>query len=37
MLLVGRKGYYWNKGILLGYVDYVRGDKTVSWNKTYKI
>jgi hypothetical protein len=35
MLLSGKKGYYWAKGILLGYVYYMRGDKTASWNRTY--
>ncbi|MGD0494724.1 MAG: hypothetical protein ABSB28_01630 [Candidatus Bathyarchaeia archaeon] len=35
MLVWGKKGYYWTKGILLGYVDYMRGDKTASWRPTY--
>lgn len=35
LLIMGRKGYYWTKGILLGYVDYARGDKTGSWRATY--
>jgi cellulose synthase/poly-beta-1,6-N-acetylglucosamine synthase-like glycosyltransferase len=35
LLISGKKGYYWSKGILLGCVDYVRGDKTSYWKKTY--
>jgi hypothetical protein len=37
MLAAGRNGYYWTKGILLGYVDHVRGDKTGSWDQAYNI
>ncbi len=35
LLVFGKKGYYWNKGILLGFVDYVRGDRASSWVPTY--
>ena len=35
LLLSGKKGYHWAKGILLGYVDCLRGDKTASWKPTY--
>lgn len=35
LLVLGRKGYYWTKGILLGYVDYARGDRTAAWQLTY--
>lgn len=35
MLVSGRKGYYWTKGILLGFVDYVRGDRAASWKRSY--
>jgi cellulose synthase/poly-beta-1,6-N-acetylglucosamine synthase-like glycosyltransferase len=35
LLISGKKGYYWTKGILLGYVDYARGDRTASWKRTY--
>jgi len=35
MLASGRKGFYWMKGILLGYVDYVRGDRTGYWRASY--
>jgi len=35
LLVLGKKGYYWTKGILLGYVDYARGDKAASWQPTY--
>ncbi len=31
LLILGEKGYYWTKGILLGYLDHVRGDKTGYW------
>lgn len=31
LLILGDKGYYWAKGILLGFVDYIRGDRTASW------
>jgi len=31
LLIRGKKGYYWTKGILLGYFDFVRGDKSGSW------
>lgn len=35
LLISGKKGYYWTKGILSGYVDYARGDKGASWQPTY--
>jgi cellulose synthase/poly-beta-1,6-N-acetylglucosamine synthase-like glycosyltransferase len=35
LLLVGKKGLYWMKGILDGFVDYARGDKSASWKPTY--
>ena len=35
LLILGKKGYYWTKGILLGYIDYARGDKTATWQPTY--
>jgi len=35
LLVLGKKGYYWAKGILLGYVDYARGDRTAAWQPTY--
>ncbi len=31
LLVLGKKGYYWTKGILLGFFDYVRGDKGGFW------
>jgi len=31
LLVLGRKGYYWTRGITLGFVDYARGDRTGSW------
>ncbi len=35
LLVLGDKGYYWAKGILLGFVDYVRGDRAATWQPTY--
>lgn len=35
LLILGKKGYYWTKGILLGYVDYARGDRAAAWRRTY--
>lgn len=35
LLISGKKGYYWTKGILLGYVDFIRGDRVGIWQKTY--
>ena len=35
LLVLGKKGYFWMKGILLGLSDYLRGDKTGSWQTTY--
>jgi hypothetical protein len=35
LLVSGKKGYHWAKGILLGFVDYLRGDKAASWKPTY--
>lgn len=34
LLVLGKKGYYWTRGILLGFLDYVRGDKTGAWQPT---
>ena len=31
LLIMGKKGYYWAKGILSGFVDYARGDTSGSW------
>lgn len=31
LLILGVKGYYWARGILRGFVDYLRGDKSASW------
>ena len=36
LLFLGRKGYYFMKGILLGYIDYLRGDRRGYWQTTYK-
>jgi len=35
LLVSGRKGYYWAKGIILGFADYLRGDRAASWKPTY--
>ncbi len=35
LLVLGKRGYYWSKGILLGYFDYLRGDTSSSWRPTY--
>lgn len=35
LLILGKKGYYWMKGILLGLQDYLRGDRTGIWQTTY--
>lgn len=32
LLLTGKKGYYWMKGILLGISDYLRGDVSGVWS-----
>jgi hypothetical protein len=31
LLIRGKKGYYWTKGILLGFLDFIRGDKSGTW------
>jgi cellulose synthase/poly-beta-1,6-N-acetylglucosamine synthase-like glycosyltransferase len=35
LLILGKKGYFWMKGILLGFLDYVRGDRSGFWEPTY--
>jgi len=35
LLVLGKKGYFWMRGILLGFVDYLRGDRTGTWQVTY--
>ena len=35
LLVLGKKGFYWMKGILLGLMDYLRGDRTGVWKITY--
>jgi cellulose synthase/poly-beta-1,6-N-acetylglucosamine synthase-like glycosyltransferase len=35
LLVLGKRGYFWMKGILLGLSDHLRGDKTGSWQQTY--
>jgi cellulose synthase/poly-beta-1,6-N-acetylglucosamine synthase-like glycosyltransferase len=31
LLILGDKGYYWFRGILLGFADFLRGDRAGSW------
>jgi len=35
LLVLGRKGYYWMRGILLGFLDYICGDRSGFWQCTY--
>jgi hypothetical protein len=35
LLVLGRKGYYWMNGILLGFIDYLRGDRNGYWKAIY--
>jgi cellulose synthase/poly-beta-1,6-N-acetylglucosamine synthase-like glycosyltransferase len=35
LLMLGRRGYFWTKGILLGLIDYLRGDESGVWQTTY--
>jgi len=35
LLVLGKKGYFWIKGIWLGLIDYLRGDHTGVWQTTY--
>jgi len=35
LLILGRRGYYWTRGILLGFIDYLRGDRIGIWQPTY--
>jgi hypothetical protein len=35
LLILGKRGYFWMKGILLGLSDYLRGDRTGVWQPTY--
>lgn len=35
LLVLGKRGYFWMKGILLGLIDYLRGDRTGVWQTTY--
>lgn len=35
LLVSGKKGFFWIKGILRGLVDYLRGDRTGVWETTY--
>ena len=36
LLVLGKRGYFWMKGILLGLMDYLRGDRFGVWQPTYK-
>ena len=35
LLVLGRRGRYWMRGILLGFIDYLRGDRSGIWQPTY--
>jgi len=35
LLVFGKKGYFWTKGILLGLRDYLHGDRLGVWQPTY--
>jgi hypothetical protein len=35
LLFLGKKGYFWMKGILLGLTDYLRGDRSGIWQPAY--
>jgi len=35
LLALGKKGYYWTKGILLGFTDYLLGDRSGSWQNAH--
>jgi len=35
LLVIGKEGYYWSKGILKGVLDYLRGDRSGLWQPTY--
>jgi cellulose synthase/poly-beta-1,6-N-acetylglucosamine synthase-like glycosyltransferase len=35
LLVLGKKGYFWMRGILLGLIDFLRGDRTGVWQPTY--
>jgi len=36
LLVAGAKGWYWMKGILMGIVDFLKGDRSGHWLPTYK-
>jgi cellulose synthase/poly-beta-1,6-N-acetylglucosamine synthase-like glycosyltransferase len=35
LLVFGKRGYFWMKGILLGLIDFLRGDRTGVWRPSY--
>jgi len=35
LLTFGKKGYFWMKGILHGFIDYIRGDRSGVWQPNY--
>jgi cellulose synthase/poly-beta-1,6-N-acetylglucosamine synthase-like glycosyltransferase len=35
LLVLGVRGYYWARGIIEGYGDYLKGDRTGTWQSTY--
>ena len=35
LLVLGKKGYHWTRGILFGFLDYLRGDRSGFWEPKY--
>lgn len=35
LLILGKKGYFWMRGILLGVTDFLLGDRSGIWLPTY--
>lgn len=35
LLVLGKRGYHWMRGIQLGFLDYLRGDRTGLWQPTH--
>jgi hypothetical protein len=35
LLIFGKKGYFWMRGIMLGFNDFLRGDRSGFWKPTY--
>jgi hypothetical protein len=35
LMVLGEKGYFWMKGIMLGFADYLHKDRTGTWSTAY--